>query len=71
MKKCLIILALVLAPLAGYSQSVFDKFEDMDDVTSVIVNQNMFDLLAKMDVSSDEPEMDIAKSLNGFMVFVT
>jgi len=71
MKKYLIILALVLAPLAGYSQSVFDKFEDMDDVTSVIVNQNMFDLLAKMDVSSDEPEMDIAKSLKGLKVFVT
>lgn len=77
MKKYLIItaLALTLAPLSGFSQSVFDKFEDMDEVTSVVVNKNMFNLLVKMDVDVDDPEarefMEIAKSLSGLKVFVT
>ena len=75
MKKYIAIIALALLPVAGISQSIFDKCEDMDDVTSVIVNKNMFDLLVKMDVNVDEPEakeaMEIAKSLNGLKVFVT
>ena len=75
MKKYLVIVILALAPLFGQAQSVFDKFEDVDDVSSVIVNKNMFNLLMKMDVDVDDPEakefMDIAKSLNGLKVFVT
>ncbi len=75
MKKYILIIAITLAPLTGFSQSIFDKFEDMDDVSSVIVNKNMFDLLVKMDVNVDEPEakeaMEIAKSLNGLKVFIT
>jgi hypothetical protein len=66
---------LALSPLFGHSQSVFDKFEDLDNVSSVVVNRNMFNLLMKMDVDVDDPEarefMDIAKSLNGLKVFVT
>ena len=75
MKKYLIISLFALAPVLGISQSVFDKFEDLDDVTSVVVNKNMFNLLMKMDVDVDDPEarefMDIAKSLSGLKVFVT
>jgi calcineurin-like phosphoesterase family protein len=75
MKKYIAIIALALLPFAGTSQSIFDKFEDMDEVSSVIVNKNMFDLLVKMDVNVDEPEareaMEIAKSLSGLKVFVT
>ncbi len=75
MKKFIAIAVLALAPLVGKAQSVFDKFEDQDNVSSVIVNKNMFNLLMKMDVDVDDPEakefMDIAKSLNGLKVFVT
>lgn len=75
MKKYIAIIALALMSFTGTSQSIFDKFEDMDEVSAVIVNKNMFDLLVKMDVSVDEPEakeaMDIAKSLSGLKVFVT
>ena len=56
MKKYLVLIAIALLPFAGFSQSIFDKFEDMDEVSSVIVNKNMFDLLVKMDVNVDEPE---------------
>jgi len=75
MKKYVLIIALAMLPLTGFSQSIFDKFEDMDEVSSVIVNKNMFDLLVKMDVNVDEPEakeaMEIAQSLSGLKVFVT
>ena len=75
MKKYFAILLLLLTPFAGISQSIFDKYEDMDEVSSVIVNKNMFDLLIKMDVDVDDPEarefMDIAQSLSGLKVFIT
>ena len=75
MKKYLAIFVLLLTPIAGISQSIFDKYEDMDEVSSVIVNKNMFDLLIKMDVDVDDPEarefMDIAQSLSGLKVFIT
>lgn len=75
MKKCIVIALLALAPLAGFSQSAFDKFEDLDNVTSVIVNQSMFNLLSKIDVDVDDPEardfMDIAKSVKSLKVFTT
>ena len=66
---------MALLPLAGFSQSVFDKFEDLDDVTTVIVNKSMFNLLAKIDVEVDDPEardfMEIASSLKSLKVFTT
>ena len=75
MKKLIIIGLLLLTPLAGMSQSIFDKYEDMDEVSSVIVNKNMFDLLVKMDVDVDDPEaeefMSLAQSLTGLKVFIT
>ena len=75
MKKYILIVAMAVLPLSGFSQSIFDKFEDSDEVSSVIVNKNMFNLLVKMDVDVDDPEaqdfMNIAKSLSGLKVFIT
>lgn len=75
MKKYILITVMALLPLAGFSQSVFDKFEDLDDVTTVIVNKSMFNLLAKIDVEVDDPEardfMEIASSLKSLKVFTT
>ncbi|SFC48919.1 protein of unknown function [Flagellimonas taeanensis] len=75
MKKYILIAVMALLPLAGFSQSLFDKFEDMDEVTSVVVNKSMFNLLAKIDVEVNDPEardfMDIASSLKSLKVFTT
>ena len=75
MKKYMLILLVALLPVAGISQSLFDKYEELDEVTSVIVNQSMFNLLAKIDVQTDDPEaqefMDIAKSIKSLKVFTT
>ncbi len=75
MKQFLIIIAVALMPFTGISQSLFDKYEDLDNVSAVVVNRSMFNLLSKIDVEVDDPEaqdfMDIAKSLNNLKVFIT
>lgn len=75
MKKCIVLFAMAFLPLVGFSQSIFDKFEDYDEVTSVVVSQKAFELLAKIDVTVDDPEaqdfVDIATSLNSLKVFTT
>ncbi len=75
MKKLIILIAVGLLPFAGFSQSIFDKYEDLDNVSAVVVNQSMFRLLSKIDVEVDDPEakdfMDIAQSLKNLKVFIT
>ncbi len=75
MKRNILILLVAVLPLSAFSQSLFDKYEDYDEVTSVVVNKSMFNLLAKIDVEVDDPEaqdfMDIASSLQSLKVFTT
>ncbi|MGX1929201.1 DUF4252 domain-containing protein [Flagellimonas sp. 2504JD4-2] len=75
MKRNILIILIAVLPLSGFSQSLFDKYEDLDDVTSVVVNKSMFNLLAKIDVEVDDKEaqdfMDIASSLKSLKVFTT
>ena len=49
MKKVIVIIALIVAPIISGAQSIFDKFEDMPEVASVIVNQKMFSMIASID----------------------
>ena len=56
MRKLVLILALAILPVASFAQSIFDNYEDMDGVTSVVVNQNMFKLLSKIDVETNDQE---------------
>ncbi len=75
MKKNILLLAITVLPFMGFSQSLFDKYEDQDNVSSVVVNQSMFNLLSKIDVNVDDPEardfMAIAKSLKNLKVYTT
>ena len=75
MKKYILIVLIAVIPVAGFSQSLFDKYEDLDDVTSVVVSKKAFELLAKMDIEVDDPDaqdfMDIATSVNSLKVFTT
>ncbi len=75
MKKNSLVIAIALLPIMGFSQSVFDKYEDLDNVSTVVVNESMFKLLSKIDVEVDDQEtkdfMDIAKSLKNLKVFIT
>ncbi|MEM9866772.1 MAG: DUF4252 domain-containing protein, partial [Bacteroidota bacterium] len=75
MKTYILIFLIAVLPVSGFAQSLFDQFEDLDEVTSVVVNKSMFNLLAKIDVEVDDPEaqdfMDIASSLRSLKVFTT
>lgn len=75
MKKYILILMIAVVPMSGFAQSLFDKYEDLDDVTSVVVSKKAFELLAKMDIDIDDPEakdaMDIMTSITSMKVFTT
>ena len=74
MKKFFTILSLVSTSLV-FTQSLFEKYEDMDNVSSVVVNQKMFGMLAEMKVKTNDPEadafLDQIKTLNNLTVFTT
>ncbi|MEZ4971275.1 MAG: DUF4252 domain-containing protein [Flavobacteriaceae bacterium] len=75
MKKYIIIVLVTMLPFIGFSQSMFDKFEDLDNVSAVVVNESMFKLLSKINVEVDDQEakdfMDIAQNLKNLKVFIT
>ena len=75
MKKNIIIVLVAVLPFIGFSQSMFDKFEDLDNVSAVVVNESMFKLLSKINVEVDDNEaqdfMDIAQNLKNLKVFIT
>ncbi|MFT4849155.1 MAG: hypothetical protein ACI93S_001454 [Ancylomarina sp.] len=75
MKKLTIIVALIMAPILVSAQNPFDSFEDENDVTSVVVTKNMFKLLSKMDLNSEDPEakeyLDMVDNLDNIKVFTT
>ena len=74
MKLLFTILSLISTSLI-FSQSLFEKYEDMDNVSSVVVNQKMFGMLAEMKVKTNDPEtdafLDQIKMLNSLTVFTT
>jgi hypothetical protein len=74
MKIFFTILSLISTSLI-FSQSLFEKYEDMDNVSSVVVNQKMFGMLAEMKVKTNDPEtdafLDQIKMLNSLTVFTT
>ncbi len=45
MKKLVIITALLLTPVLTFGQGVFDKFEEIDEVSSFVINQKRNSLL--------------------------
>ena len=75
MKKLVLIIAIAVLPIMSYGQSIFDKFEDMDGVTSVVVNQKMFNMLANIEVNLDDKEdqeyFDLIKKITSLKVLTT
>ncbi len=69
--KIIIIVALVISPFIGMAQSQFDKFEDMDGVTSVIVNQKAFILMNKIGAESNDEYLNMIKNITSLKVFAT
>ncbi len=75
MKKFAITLVVVLMSSPFFAQGAFDKFDGQDDVTSIIVNKKMFDLMSKvkMDASDKEAQqyLSLIKKLDNLKVFTT
>jgi len=75
MKKQIAIFLLALLPTFIYSQDIFDKYEDNDEVTFVAMQPKMFQMLGKMSVSSDDPEakdfFELVNSITSFKVITT
>ena len=75
MKKLAILVAFMISPMLVSAQGVFDSYEDEKEVTSVVVTKNMFKLLSKIEVETDDPEvkeyMDMVNSLDNIKVFMT
>lgn len=75
MKKIALLLAIITIPLATFAQGSFDSFENEKDVTSVVVTKNMFKLLSKMDLNSNDPEVEdylkMVDNLETIKIFTT
>lgn len=75
MKKILIATVFAFLPILTFAQGAFDKFDGQDDVTSIIVNKKMFDLMSKvkMDASDKETQqyLKLIKKLDNLKVFTT
>ena len=75
MKKLIILIALIVAPMLVTAQSVFDAFENEDDVSSVVVTKNMFKLLSKIDLDSDDLEtkeyLELINNLDNIKIYTT
>jgi len=63
--------ALVMSAWVANAQSQFDKFEDIEGVTSVIVNQKAFSLMSKIGSESDDEYLNLIKNIQSLKVFAT
>jgi len=75
MKKLIAIIVFALVSNTLFAQGAFDKFDGQDDVTSIIVNKKMFDMMGKvkMDASDKEAQqyLNLIKKLDNLKVFTT
>ena len=74
-KKLLITLLMAMVSSPFFAQSAFDKFDGKEEVTSIVVNKKMFELMSKvkMDTSDKEAQqyMNLIKKLDNLKVFTT
>lgn len=72
MNRLIITLLLALVPIVSHSQN-FDKYEDMKDVDAMVMTSKMFKMLAKVDLSSSDPEaqeyMKLIENLDRIQIF--
>jgi hypothetical protein len=75
MKKLIITLVIVLVSSPFFAQAAFDKFDGQEDVTSIVVNKKMFELMSKVKVDTSDKEaqqyMNLIKKLDNLKVFTT
>ncbi len=74
-KLLTLLVAVLLLPMAGMAQDIFEKYSDNTDVTYVSIKPKMFQMIAKMGINVDDPEakayMDMVNSITSFKTIVT
>ncbi|HEU0136587.1 MAG TPA: DUF4252 domain-containing protein [Flavobacterium sp.] len=71
MKKLFVTLVLALMPTLFFGQAAFDKFDGQDDVTSVVVNKKMFQMMGNVKNQESQQYLDLIKKLDNLRVFTT
>ncbi|NND51329.1 MAG: DUF4252 domain-containing protein [Flavobacteriaceae bacterium] len=75
MKKLVLIIAILVTPIFSFGQGLFDKYEDNEEVTSVVFTQKVFRMLAELKLDIDDPEakevLDMASNITGLKVLTT
>lgn len=74
-KIIVLVMAIMLLPIVGMAQDIFEKYSDNSDVTYVSIKPKMFQMIAKMGINVDDPEakayMDMVSSITSFKTIVT
>lgn len=75
MRKLVLVLLFSVFPTVFFGQTAFDKFDGQDDVTSVIVNKKMFDMMGSVKMDNKEKDsqqyLNLIKKLDNLKVFTT
>ncbi|MGO2102601.1 MAG: DUF4252 domain-containing protein [Psychroflexus halocasei] len=76
MKKIILLLGIMIATLSSEIKAQnFDNFENMEGVTSMIFTQQMFKLMSKLDLDSQDQEvkayLDLVESIENIKIFQT
>lgn len=76
MKKIILLIAFVVAPMVSNAQSFFDTLEDMDGVDVVVVTKDAFELISKFkNLNIDDNEgmkvFQMIQDLKEFKMFST
>ena len=75
MKKVILIIAFVFVSNTFFFFFSFDKFDGQDDVTSIIVNKKMFELMSKVKMEASDKQaqqyLSLIKKLDNLKVFTT
>ncbi len=69
------IIAMMMVPLSGMAQNIFDKYNDNSEVTFVSIKPRMFQMIANMGIDIEDQEakayMDMVKSITSFKTMIT
>jgi hypothetical protein len=75
MRKLVLVLMFSVLSTAFYGQAAFDKFDGQDDVTSVIVNKKMFEMMGSVKMENkdkvSQQYLSLIKKLDNLKVFTT
>jgi hypothetical protein len=71
MKKIMVLIAFIIAPMVTSAQSLFDTLEDLESVDMVVISKDAFELLSKFSPEKfkDSEEMKVFEMINDLKEF--